>query len=110
MELLNNIWNALTTPNECLINILSIPFTMIEVYLSTLLFTSLLNISTQKYQRFIYVLLISFIGILATFIIPNPFNLVINYLLMFILIPIFFKTNLLKTFLFVKITVWTIFA
>ena len=99
MELLNNIWNALTTPNECLINILSIPFTMIEVYLSTLLFTSLLKISTQKYQRLIYVLLISFIGILATFIIPNPFNLVINYLLMFILIPIFFKTNLLKTFL-----------
>ena len=99
MELLNNIWNALTTPNETLINILSIPFTMIEVYLSTLLFTSLLNISTQKYQRLIYVLLISFIGILATFIIPNPFNLVINYLLMFILIPIFFKTNLLKTFL-----------
>ena len=99
MELLNNIWNALTTPNECLINILSILFTMIEVYLSTLLFTSLLKISTQKYQRLIYVLLISFIGILATFIIPNPFNLVINYLLMFILIPIFFKTNLLKTFL-----------
>ena len=99
MELLNNIWNALITPNETLINILSIPFTMIEVYLSTLLFTSLLNISTQKYQRLIYVLLISFIGILATFIIPNPFNLVINYLLMFILIPIFFKTNLLKTFL-----------
>ncbi len=99
MELLNNIWNALTTPNEILINILSIPFTLIEVYLSTLLFTSLLNISTPKYQRLIYVLLISFIGILATFVIPSPFNLLINYLLMLILIPIFFKTNLLKTFL-----------
>ena len=104
MELLNSIWNALTTPNEGLINILSVPFTMIEVYLSTLLFTSLLNISTQKYQRLIYVLLISLIGVLATFVIPSPFNLVINYLLMFILIPIFFKTNLLKTFLSVLIS------
>ncbi len=104
MELLNNIWNVLITPNEGLIKILSVPFTMIEVYLSTLLFTSLLNISTQKSQRLIYVLLISCIGVLATFIIPSPFNLVINYLLMFILIPIFFKTTLLKTFLSVVIS------
>ena len=104
MELLNNIWNALTTPNETLINILSIPFTMIEVFLSVLLFTSLLKIQTQKYKKIIYVLLISFIGALATFVIPSPFNLVINYLLMFILIPIFFKTNLLKTFLSVLIS------
>ncbi len=104
MELLNNIWNALTTPNESLINILSVPFTMIEVFLSVLLFTSLLKIQTQKYQKIIYVLLISFIGVLATFVIPSPFNLVINYLLMFILIPIFFKTNLLKTFLSVLIS------
>ena len=104
MELLNNIWNALTTPNEDLINILSVPFTMIEVFLSVLLFTSLLKIQTQKYKKIIYVLLISFIGALATFVIPSPFNLVINYLLMFILIPIFFKTNLLKTFLSVLIS------
>ena len=32
MELLNNIWNALTTPNEILINIILIPSAIIEGY------------------------------------------------------------------------------
>ena len=51
MELLNNIWNALTTPNEILINILSIPFTMIETTILMTLFLSILNINSNKKQK-----------------------------------------------------------
>ena len=46
MELLNNIWNAISTPNEGLINIISIPANFIEVTFSLFLFSNLLNISS----------------------------------------------------------------
>lgn len=100
MELLNNVWNALTTPNEGLINILSIPFTIIEVILGMFLFLSILNITyNNKTFKCIYVALISIISIISNYLIASPFNLIINYLATFLAIHIFFKTNLLKTFL-----------
>ena len=82
MELLNNIWNALTTPNECLISILSIPFTVIEIVFSVLLFSSLLNIKSSKKQKLIYIAFISFVSIISNYFIPTPFNLIINYIFM----------------------------
>ena len=48
MEILNNIWLALTTENEVLINILAVPFLLIETTVTMLLFTSLLNIKATK--------------------------------------------------------------
>lgn len=54
MEFLNNIWIALTTPNAQLIDIISIPLTMLELYLTMELFISLLNIDSTKKQKIIY--------------------------------------------------------
>ena len=99
MELLNNIWNALTTPNETLISILSIPFTIIENTLLMLLFLSILNINATRKQKILYVLLMTAISFLSTYIIPAPFNLIINYLLILLLIHFIFKTDLLRTIL-----------
>ena len=44
MELLQTIWNALTNENEVLMNIVSVPMTFIEISLTFLLFTTVLNI------------------------------------------------------------------
>ena len=99
MELLNNVWNALTTPNEGLINILSIPFTILEAFLTMLFFLLILNISSTLKQKAIYVSLISVISLLIKYIIPAPFYLVINYLSMLLLICLIFKTNPLQTIL-----------
>ena len=99
MELLNNIWNALTTPNECLISILSIPFTIIEVILGMLLFLSILNIKHTRREQFVYVTLISVISIFTNYFIVAPFNLIINYLATLIIVHIVFKTDLMKTIL-----------
>ena len=99
MELLNNIWNALTTPNECLISILSIPFTVIEIVFSVLLFSSLLNIKSSKKQKLIYIAFISFVSIISNYFIPTPFNLIINYIFMVIFIHLLFKTNIFQTIL-----------
>ena len=99
MELLNNIWSALTTPNETLMSILSIPFTIIEITLSMFLFTSILNIKSNPKRKLLYVLLISSISIIGNYFIPAPFYLVINYICMLICIHLLFKTDILKTIL-----------
>ena len=53
MELLNNIWNALTTSNETLISIILIPSAIIEGILTLIIFTSVLNLKTNKKQSII---------------------------------------------------------
>ena len=79
MELLNNIWNVLSTPNECLINILSIPFTILEAILTMLLFLVILNIYPTFKQKILYTSSISIISLIVTYMLPAPFNLIINY-------------------------------
>ena len=99
MELLTNIWSALTTQNETLISILSIPFTAIEIILTTILFLSILNINTTTKKKVLYIFLISFISIVSNYLITSPFNLFINYFCMIAFIHILFKTDILKTIL-----------
>lgn len=48
MEMLSSIWSALSTENQMLVNILAVPLTFVEVWLSLLLFTSILKIETNK--------------------------------------------------------------
>ena len=48
MEMLQTIWTALTTENPLIITLISIPLIFIEVYISMLLFTTILNIKTTN--------------------------------------------------------------
>lgn len=97
MELLNNIWQALTTPNEILINILSFPFIIIETTILMLLFISLLDIKTKAKFKIYYVILISIISLLSNYFIPTPFHLIINYISMLLAIHFIFNLDILKT-------------
>ena len=47
MEILQAIWTALTTENQNLIKIIAIPFSVIEAIITMLLFTTILNISSN---------------------------------------------------------------
>ena len=97
MELLNNIWNALSTPNETLINIIFIPMSFLEIYLMMVLFLLILRIKSTFRQKAIYVILASVISLLTNHFIPSPFNVFINYILLFIIIYFLFKQSYLKT-------------
>lgn len=97
MEILNNLWIAISTPNEELINIIAIPGTIIENLLIMMLFTSLLNISVDKRKSFIYVFSLSSIGIFTMYFIPAPFNVFINYLMPIVIAYLIFKNTFLKT-------------
>lgn len=97
MEILNNIWMAISTPNEGLANLIISPGGFIEAFLIMKIFLTLLEIKSTKKQKTIYVFVMTIIGIIAMYIIPSPFNTLLNYFSMIIFAYIIFKTSLLKS-------------
>ena len=93
MELLNNIWNTLSTPNECLINIILIPSTVVEAIFTLLIFTTILNLKASTIQKIIYVISCSIISFINTYFIPSPINIFVNYISIFIIIYLIFKIS-----------------
>ena len=99
MEILNNIWSALSTENETLIRIISIPAIIIEIYLSFCIFTLVLKTNYTKTQKKIYILSISTASIISNLFIPTPFNVIINYFFIFIILMCYFKFTFVQTIL-----------
>ena len=97
MEILNNIWNNISTPNEELVNLLTVPLFFVENYLIMTLFISILNISVTKKYKLIYVLIMSVIGIFTNNFISNPFNIFINCFIMIIMAHLLFKISFSKS-------------
>ncbi len=93
MELLNNIWNVLSTPNECLINIILIPSTIVEAIFTLLIFTTILNLKASTVQKIIYVIACSIISFINTYFIPSPINIFVNYISIFAIIYLIFKIS-----------------
>lgn len=99
MEILNNIWAALSTENEMLINTFSIPCTFLESFIMFLLFTSILKINYTRRQKIIFVLLFALTTLSAYYFIPAPYYSLLDYLIMFILIKNIFKLSTIKSIL-----------
>ena len=96
MELLNNIWNALTTPNELLITITYLPSTFIDNLLALILFTTILNLKPSFKQNIIYLCSFSVIALISAYFLSSPWNTLINYFCNFILICIIYKTSFVQ--------------
>lgn len=105
MEILNNIWTAISTPNELLINMIAIPATIIENFLVLLLFSSILKVSFSKKQKIIYILLTSVVSLFSMNLIPSPFNIIINYFMIIIVAFFTLKFSFLKSTLIVILSV-----
>ena len=97
MEILNNIWIALSTPNESIINIISIPIIFIENYFGLLLFSYILDIKLSLNQKIIYIFCTGIASIISINFIPKPYNTFINVLFLYILINKFLKIPWLKS-------------
>ncbi len=96
MEIFQTIWTSLTTENEVITNIIGIPTVFIEAYVSMLLFTLILNISTTKKQRIIYVCTISLFSIFSRFVIPTPYGSYVNAIAMVLSIMFILKVKFFK--------------
>ncbi len=96
MEILNNLWLAISTPNEGLINILLIPMIFVEAFIIMSLFICIANIKTSNINKFIYTFLASCISILSNSFMPTPFNVFINYITSIVLVCVIFKKSFFK--------------
>ncbi len=99
MEIFQTIWNTLTTENQMLINIINIPMLIIELTVSMLLFTTVLNISATKKQKILYVVILGAIGLITSWTVPTPYNTFINIIACPILVYFLLKTDVLKAVL-----------
>ena len=96
MEIFQTIWTALTTENEVLVNIISIPLIFVEAFVSMLLFTTILNIKTNIKQKIIYVLIMSICASISRLFIPSPFNTFLNVFVIFLSSIFIFKISIFK--------------
>ena len=99
MEILQTIWTALNTENEMMIKIINIPFAFVEMYISMLLFTTILNIKASKKQKLLYVLILGVLGLITVWFVPKPYNTFVNIIACPILVYFLFKINILKAIL-----------
>lgn len=93
---INNIWNALTSENPELVTLILHIATFIESYLTLNLFLSIFNIESTRKQRILYVVIFGLEAAISSLIIPAPYNVIINYLILFVTIYFIFKLNQLK--------------
>lgn len=98
MAILNNLWLAVSTPNELLINIIAVPSAILENILILLLFMSILNINSNFKHKALFVIIMTLTSFISMNFLPNALNLSLNYILMIILTHFIFKISFLKSF------------
>lgn len=94
---MENLINFLMTPNEMLCNLLQIPLGTLDVLVTMLLFTTILNITCSKKQKLLYVVLASISFYLLKLLLPNSISLCLCLLLAALYIYFIFKISKLKT-------------
>ncbi|MFR5684752.1 MAG: hypothetical protein ACLUD1_12080 [Clostridia bacterium] len=99
MEIFQTIWTALTTPNMWLINLLSIPLTFLEITVSMLLFTTVLNLTASRKKKILYIVCLSIWTIFTNILIPKPLGPIINMILLPFIVYFVFRATVLKSIL-----------
>ena len=108
MQFLNNIWISLSTENAELVNLLLIPATIIEAYLFMNLFLTIFNLNTNIYNKILYIFLLSLEGIVFSSLLTSPFNVILNYICVLLLLIFIFKLTLLKSFIALFLSAFTL--
>lgn len=104
MNTLQTIWSALTTENEMLFKILSIPLAFLDVYIGLLFFTTILNIPTTRKRKILYVIIYGTVSNIITFLVPPSYKIYVIMIIWPILIYFLLKTSILKSIFSLVIT------
>lgn len=99
MNFLNQFLSFMLSPNSIFISIIGILFSFLEATITMLLFTTILNLCSNKSQKILYVFVFSFIAIFSKIFLPSPYNIIINIIACPVLVILIFKTTLLKSIL-----------
>lgn len=97
MDIFNNIWIAISTPNQLLLNILLLLLVIfIEAPLSFSLICNVFKVAYTRKQKYIYVIVVSFLGILSMYVLKSPFNIILNYLSTFLILYFVLHMHIIK--------------
>lgn len=96
MEIFQTIWTTLITPNEEVVNIITIPIFFVEATVSMLLFTTILNMKSTTKQKIFYILSMSVISILGNLLLSNVGAKFLNLILLPFVVMLTFKTTFVK--------------
>lgn len=97
MEIFQTIWTALSTPNEALLKVATIPLGALELTIIMYLFLSILNIQATKKQKVIYVISLTVLSIITQAVFDKSIYTIINTLSALVLLKIVFKTDVLSS-------------
>ena len=103
MNIFQKITEGLMSPNEMLTSLINIPAAIIESYIYVNLFITLFAKNTISKNKYKAIFTISFVGIFNRFLIPIPFNTIINIVIFIISYKIFLGGKLVETFIGVAI-------
>lgn len=104
MELINNIWIALSTPNELNTFLFTFPLVFIEAYLFMSFFLVILGIHSSGKQKLLYTITSVVIGIFSNLFVPTPYNLFLNSILLFAITKVIFKITAFRALIGVVIS------
>lgn len=93
MEIFQTIWNVLTTPNEGLTKLLIAPTTILELIVTMLLYTTILNVSSTKKQKILYIIILSTWSIFSSILLDSTISSILNMIFFPIAIMYFFKVS-----------------
>ena len=96
MELINNIWMVLSTPNEFNTMIFTLPLAFVEFFLFMKIFLVVLELAPSRKKQFLFTVLAATTGIISKVIIPDAYNVFINYFLLFLIAKLIFNISAFK--------------
>ncbi len=107
-QFLNWVSNLLFTENEVVINFILVPACFIESAFLYTLTMSLLKIKLSKRANLWYTVHFSVIGVILHFLIPAPFNTIIYYICIWILLKVLLHISLPKGFFAIILSLFII--
>lgn len=96
---MEQIWIALTTENTALISQFSIPLTLIEIYVTIRLATTILDIEVTRKNLGIYFAVMTFLSIIYTLFIPRSVSSVLQLVVIPVCVKLIFKPGIIKSIL-----------
>lgn len=99
MELLHNLWNAVSTEDENLTKYVLIFLGFIEIYVTLKLSAAILNISYTKKQQNTYIIIMGILFSISTLFIPKQISIFIHLFLTPFVVKFVFKTSIIKSIL-----------
>lgn len=93
---INNITNILFTQNEFLINIILIPACFIESALVYNMILTFLGVQISKKKNILYTVCVAIMGVITLRFIPEPYNNIINFVLLLFHIKHWLKVSFFK--------------